>query len=90
MQASVYGKRGILPALSRALHLESGILGKFGLSFGDDSAAVFDDFLLAVFVSRIFYQINSTVRKRNFYPTTYNFSHFCLNLFYLSFLHSAI
>jgi hypothetical protein len=58
MQASVYGKPGILPALSRALHLESGIMGKCRLSFGDDSPAVFADFLLVVFISRIFYQVN--------------------------------
>jgi hypothetical protein len=55
MQASVYDKPGILPALSRALHLESGILGKRRLSFNDDSAAVFDDSLLAVFVSGSFF-----------------------------------
>jgi hypothetical protein len=66
MQASVYGNGGVLPALSRALYLESGILGKFGLSFADDSAAVFDDFLLAVFVSRSFFQIDSSVRSRDF------------------------
>ncbi len=57
MQASVYGKRRVLPALSHALHLESGILGKRRLPGGNDSTAVFNDFLLAVFVSRIFYQV---------------------------------
>jgi hypothetical protein len=58
MQASVYGKREILPALSRALRLESGILGKYGLSFADDFTVVFDDFLLVIFVSRNFYKID--------------------------------
>ncbi len=58
MQASVYGKPGILPALSGAIHLESGILGKCGLSADDDSAVVPDDFLLVVFISRIFYKMN--------------------------------
>ncbi len=58
MQASVYGKPGILPALPGALHLESGILGKCGLSDDDDSAAVPADFLLVVFVSRCFYEID--------------------------------
>ncbi len=53
VQASVYDTQGILPALPRALHLESGILDKRRVSFGDDSAAVFDDFLLAVFIFRI-------------------------------------
>ncbi len=67
MQASVYGKREILPALSRALHLESGILGKYGLSSCDDFTAIFDDFLLVVFISRIFYQIDSTVEKERFF-----------------------
>ena len=102
MQASVYGKRGILPALSRALHLESGILGKYRLSFADDFTVVFDDFLLAIFISWSFHQIDSTVRKKFFIQcsiqiitlhlfcsTAYNFSHFCLNLFYLNFLYSA-
>jgi hypothetical protein len=60
MQASFYGKPGILPALSRAIHLESGILGKRRLSFNDDSTAVFDDFLLVVFISRSFFQIDTS------------------------------
>jgi hypothetical protein len=55
MQASLYGKRRILSALPGALHLESGILGKLGLSPGDDSADVFSDFFLVIFVSGIFY-----------------------------------
>lgn len=51
MQASVFGKQGILPKMSAALHLESGILGKCRLSFADDgcSAVVFV-VLLAVFL----------------------------------------
>jgi len=66
MQASVYGKPGILPALSRALRLESRILGKYRLSFADDFTVIFDDFLLVVFISRIFYQIDLTVEKASF------------------------
>jgi len=50
MQASVYDTQGILSTLSCALHLESGIVGKFGLSIADDCAAFFDDFILAVFL----------------------------------------
>ncbi len=33
-------------------------MGKRRLSFADDSAAGFDDFLLAVFISRILFQVN--------------------------------
>jgi hypothetical protein len=58
MQASVYGNGEILPALPRALHLESGILGKCRLSFGNDSSAIFDDFLLAFSFSRSIFQID--------------------------------
>ncbi len=53
VQASVYGTQGVLPKLSRALHLESGIVGECRLSAGDDSAAFFDDFLLAFLFLRI-------------------------------------
>jgi hypothetical protein len=57
MQASLYGKSGILPTLSRTLHLESGILGKCGLSVDDDITAIPDDFFLVVFIFGSFYQI---------------------------------
>ena len=50
MQASVFGAEGVLPALSRTLHLEPGILGERRLSVGNDSAAVCYDFFLAVFL----------------------------------------
>ncbi len=73
MQASVYGKRGILPVLSRALRLESGILGKYGLSFADDFTVVFDDFLLAVFVSRNFYKIDFSKGVNKNQPRTAKF-----------------
>jgi len=58
MQASVYGKRRVLPALSRALHVESGIVDEFGLSADDDCAAFCDDFVLAVFLYEFFYKIS--------------------------------
>jgi hypothetical protein len=58
VQTPLSGKSGILPALPSALHLESGIVGKSGLSPADDSAAFFDDFILDVFISRIFYKIS--------------------------------
>jgi hypothetical protein len=63
MQTSVYGKPGILSALSRTEYLESGIVGKYRLPADDDSAAVFDDFLLAVFVSRSFLQMAFNCEK---------------------------
>ncbi len=55
MQASVYGTQGILSELSRALHLESGIVGECGLLAGDDCfAARVNAFPLAVFLFRNF------------------------------------
>jgi len=57
MQTPLSGKSGILPALPRALHLESGILGKSGLSVADDSAAFCDDFVLVFSFSRLFYKM---------------------------------
>ena len=57
MQASVYGKRRILPALSRALRLESGILGKRRLSNRNDSAGFHRNFLLDFSFSRSIFQI---------------------------------
>jgi hypothetical protein len=58
MQTPVSGGKGFLPALPAALRVESGIVGKYGLSFNDDRRAAFcDDFVLAVFLFRIFYEI---------------------------------
>jgi hypothetical protein len=48
-----------MPALPRTLHLESRILGKRRLSFGDGRAAFFDDFILAVFSFRTFYAMKT-------------------------------
>jgi hypothetical protein len=53
MQAPLSGRRGLLPALP-AYGVESGKLGEFGLSPGDYPAADFYDFVLAVFLSRLF------------------------------------
>ncbi len=59
MQTPFSGKSGILPELPRALHLESGIVGKYGLSDGNGCGPAFSDaFVLDVFLSRRFYQIN--------------------------------
>lgn len=57
MQATFSGKTRILPSLSRALRREGRLLGKSGLSFDNDCAAFSDDFFLADFISRIFYQV---------------------------------
>jgi len=60
LQTPVSGKQGILPELSRALHLESGILGKRRLSVGDDSADFYGFIRLALFLFRDFFrEINS-------------------------------
>ena len=68
MQASFSGKTRILPEMPRALHLESGIVGKHGLSgHNDRPAAGFDDFILAVFIFGIVYQViftAETLRRR--------------------------
>jgi len=59
MQASFFGKRGILSKLSRILHLESGILYESGLSFDDDGGAAFSgNFVLAFFLFRDFYEVS--------------------------------
>jgi hypothetical protein len=58
MQTSFSGKQGILPELSRTIHLESGIVGKSGLSPADDSADFSDDFILDVFIYGLFYKIS--------------------------------
>jgi len=51
MQTSVYGKQGILPALPRTIHVESGVKNEYGLPFNDDRrAAVSNDFVLDVYV----------------------------------------
>ena len=55
MQASILRRKEILPALSRAL--QPGQFCKSGLSFADDSAAGFDDFILGVSFFGIFYKI---------------------------------
>ncbi len=57
MQTPVSGKQGILPELPRAIHLESGIVGKRRLSGCDDSADLCDYFCLAIFLFRSFFQI---------------------------------
>ena len=55
MQTPFSGKRGILPALPRAIHVESGIVGKRRLPDGNDChPAFFNDFVLDVYVSRNF------------------------------------
>jgi hypothetical protein len=58
VQASVYGAQRVLPNLSRALHLESGILGECRLSGSDGFATFLNNFLLAVFLFRNFLQMN--------------------------------
>ena len=63
MQTPVSGRKGILPELPRTLHVESGIVGKYGLPAGDDSAAFSADFVLDVFISRLFYKINLATNK---------------------------
>ena len=57
LQASVSGRKGILPEMSRALHLESGIVDKCRLPAGDDRAPFPADFVLAVLLFRSFYAI---------------------------------
>jgi hypothetical protein len=59
LQAPVSGREAILPALSRAIHLESGIVGKCRLSAGDDRAAFFNDFILAAFLFWNFYAMRN-------------------------------
>ncbi len=58
MQTPFYGKQGILPALSRALHLESGIVGKRRPSAGDDYADFLNNFRLAFILFRGYFQID--------------------------------
>jgi len=55
VQASVYGAQGVLPELSRALHLESGIAGERRLFNSDGAAAFLDDFLLAFLILRVYF-----------------------------------
>lgn len=74
MQASVYGKPRILSALSRTLHLESGIVDKFGLSFVDGCAAFLDDFVLDVFLFRFYLSLN-------FYSGRFEFTELSLLFF---------
>lgn len=57
MSPPVYGEQGVLLILSRTLYLESGIVGKFGLSRADDSADFCDAFLLVFSLFGIFYRI---------------------------------
>ena len=49
MQASVFGKQRLLPEMSAALHLESGILGKCRLSVVDDGFPVIVFVILLAF-----------------------------------------
>jgi hypothetical protein len=58
LQKTFSGGQTVLPELSRAIHLESGIVGKHGLSADDVRAARFSDFILAVFLFRDFYALN--------------------------------
>jgi len=62
MQASVYGAKRVLPKLSRALHVEPGILGECRLSTGDGCAAFPDDILLAVSFFWFFIQVNEKAK----------------------------
>src|SRR5688500_14801370 len=57
MQTSFSGKQGILPELSRAIHLESGIVGKYGLRFIIYSAGFRVYFILAAFLYGISFSI---------------------------------
>jgi hypothetical protein len=57
MQTSVSGKQKNLPELRRALHMESGIMGKRRLSDDDDPADFYDSLHLALFLFRIFFQV---------------------------------
>lgn len=66
MQASVFGKRRILPEVS-ASGMESGKLGESGLSAGDHSAAVRDDLILAVLLSEFYFQMNYSDFSRPFH-----------------------
>jgi len=61
MQTPVYGRQGILPALPRTLHMESGIMGKRRLSARDDRADFLNNFRLAVFLFRGIFQIEYSV-----------------------------
>lgn len=63
MQTTVSGKQGILPALSRALHLESGIMGKRRLSDSDDYADFINNFRLALFLFRFFLPLKNLRSK---------------------------
>lgn len=59
MQASLFGKRRILPALPRTLYVESGILDERRLPLNDDGrAAASGAFILAVFVYGNFLSMN--------------------------------
>jgi hypothetical protein len=61
MQASFSRRERILPALSAAL--QPGQVCKLRVSFADDSTAGFDDFILAVSLSGVFYQIKNFISK---------------------------
>jgi hypothetical protein len=61
MQASLPRREGILPALPAAL--QPGQICKLGLSFADGFAAGFDDSILAVSLSGIFYQVKTFISK---------------------------
>lgn len=51
LQKAFFSGERILPALPRALHVEPGIMGKYGLPADDDRAARYDAFILVVFLS---------------------------------------
>ncbi len=57
MSPPVYGEQRILLILPRTLHLESRIVGKFGLFGADDSAAFRDDIFLVFSIFGIFYVV---------------------------------
>jgi hypothetical protein len=65
LQATVSCRKGILLALPAALRLESGIVGKRWLSFGDGRAAFSDAFILVLFLSRLFYPLNIRLFNSN-------------------------
>jgi hypothetical protein len=57
VQTPVFGTQRILPALPGALHLESRIVGKFGLFARNDFAAFRNDIILVF----LFFQLFSTL-----------------------------
>ncbi len=72
MQKAFSRGQGILSALSRTIHLESGIHRKLGMSRRHDPAALYSNLVLAVFLLRNFYAVKiifTTEAQRFFYKS---------------------